>query len=504
MVRVSEKDDSLVHSARPFAKVQLLLVVAAVVASSAYVVAHIYAASGIISLSSNVASVNIGDMVSVSVHENSGTDPVNSVQANVGFDATRLQYVGVDDTGSGFGLIAKTTNNNGFIELTRAVQGGTASVTGNQLVSTIMYRAIAAGSVPLSFTAGTVLVRTSDTVDILAVKNGLTLNLLDLSAPTQPTGATVTAANVTSVGLSWNASTDNVAVAGYKIYRDGNQVGTVNSPSSLSYTDTNLSPNTTYSYTVAAVDTSAHVSAQSSAVAGRTLADTAAPSTPGTPVSSGQTMTSITLSWSSSLDNVGVAGYRVYRNTVLVGSPVSTSLVDPSLVPGTSYSYTVAAIDAAGNLSQLSPHVSVQTLVDSQPPTVPTNLSGTVSGQNIVLTWVASTDNVGVSGYLVSRDGVQIATSVATGYTVTGAPVGSHTYSVVAVDAAGNKSPVSNIVTLSRYLIGDINHDAKVDIFDLSILLNNWNRAGANSSDLNGDSVVNVFDLSILLAHWAP
>lgn len=48
----------------------------------------------------------------------------------------------------------------------------------------------------------------------------------------------------------------------------------------------------------------------------------------------------------------------------------------------------------------------------------------------------------------------------------------------------------------------DINNDNKVDIFDLSILLSNWNKTGVNTSDLNADSVVNIFDLSTLLSKW--
>ena len=68
-----------------------------------------------------------------------------------------------------------------------------------------------------------------------------------------------------------------------------------------------------------------------------------------------------TLSWSASSDNVAVAAYLVYRNGALVGSTRSTTLTDTGLSPSTSYSYTVAAIDYANNLSNESAALVVLT-----------------------------------------------------------------------------------------------------------------------------------------------
>ena len=58
---------------------------------------------------------------------------------------------------------------------------------------------------------------------------------------------------------------------------------------------------------------------------------------------------SILLRWTASTDNVGVAGYNVYRNGTKIGTSATTSYVDPTAVAGTTYSYTVTAYDAAGN-----------------------------------------------------------------------------------------------------------------------------------------------------------
>ena len=82
----------------------------------------------------------------------------------------------------------------------------------------------------------------------------------DTQAPTTPTGLTANAISSSQINLSWSASTDNVGVAGYRIYRGGVQIATVNT---TSYQNTDLSPLTSYSYTVAAYDAVGNVSQQS-------------------------------------------------------------------------------------------------------------------------------------------------------------------------------------------------------------------------------------------------
>ena len=71
----------------------------------------------------------------------------------------------------------------------------------------------------------------------------------------------VTSATLTSVSLSWAASTDDVGVAGYQIYRNGVQVGTI---TDTNYTDSGLTGNTAYTYSIDAYDAAGNVSPQSS------------------------------------------------------------------------------------------------------------------------------------------------------------------------------------------------------------------------------------------------
>jgi chitodextrinase len=141
------------------------------------------------------------------------------------------------------------------------------------------------------------------------------------------------------------------------------------------------------------------------------------------------------------------------RNGSQIATPVSTSYADTGLSAATTYSYTVAARDAAGNISPISASVSVTTAsaADTTPPTTPTGLTAAAAGSSGAnLSWGASTDNVGVTGYIVRRNGVQMATPVSRSYADTGlSPATTYSYTVAARDAAGNISPISASVSVT-------------------------------------------------------
>src|SRR6185312_12871630 len=94
----------------------------------------------------------------------------------------------------------------------------------------------------------------------------------DATPPAVPTGLSVTGTTSSSVSLSWAPSTDNVAVTGYQVFRNGTQVG---SPTGTTFTDTGLTPGTAYSYQVLAFDAAANYSAKSTAVSATTASATA-------------------------------------------------------------------------------------------------------------------------------------------------------------------------------------------------------------------------------------
>ncbi len=185
--------------------------------------------------------------------------------------------------------------------------------------------------------------------------------------------------------------------------------------------------------------------------------DTTAPSVPANLRAAGTTSTSTTLSWSASTDNsggTGVTGYEVLRNGSVVGTVAGTTYSASGLAPATTYSFTVRALDGAGNRSSVSAAVSVTTAAgggDTTAPSVPTGLaaSGTTSS-GTTLSWTASTDAVGVSGYEVLRNGTVIGSTGNRTYAVTGLSAStSYTFAVRAYDAAGNRSGSSSAVTVT-------------------------------------------------------
>ncbi|HBD27076.1 reprolysin-like metallopeptidase [Flavobacterium sp.] len=180
--------------------------------------------------------------------------------------------------------------------------------------------------------------------------------------------------------------------------------------------------------------------------------DTTVPSTP-TLSASGTTQTSTNLSWTASTDNVGVTGYNVYRGTTLLTTVTGTTYTATGLTASTAYSFTVRARDAAGNLSAVSNTVNVTTLANTTDTTVPSTPTLSASGTTQTstnLSWTASTDNVGVTGYNVYRGATLLTTVTGTTYTATGLTASTaYSFTVRARDAAGNLSAVSNTVNIT-------------------------------------------------------
>lgn len=183
--------------------------------------------------------------------------------------------------------------------------------------------------------------------------------VIDRSAPSTPGALTNSQLTDRSVRLAWPASTDNVAVSGYRVYRDGVLAGT---SSTASYTDSGLSASTVYSYSVSAFDAAGNQSARGAAASITTRApDTIAPGAPGQPSASAITSSTLTLSWPAASDNYGVAQYLIRRDGTQVGTSAGTTFSDSGLNPASAYSYTIVAQDSAGNVSPASPARSVTT-----------------------------------------------------------------------------------------------------------------------------------------------
>jgi Zn-dependent metalloprotease/chitodextrinase len=332
----------------------------------------------------------------------------------------------------------------------------------------------------------------------------------DSVAPSTPSSLAAAGTTDSSTNLSWNASTDNVGVTGYNIYNGTTLAGT---STGTTYTASGLSASTAYTFTVKAQDAAGNLSASSNSVTvtttvatvsycaskGNSVADEyiskvqlgtiSNSSTGGTGYSnftsqstnltkgSSNTIT-ITPTWSGTKYNEGYAvwidynqdgdfndaGELVYSKTASQTTPVSGSFTVPtSATTGSTrmrvsmkYNAVPTACEAFsyGEVEDYTVNLTAAT-ADTSAPTVPSSL--TASGTTTTttnLSWNASSDNVGVTGYDVYQGSSLKATVTGTTYAVTGLSASTaYTFSVRAKDAAGNTSANStalNVTTLSN------------------------------------------------------
>jgi len=181
----------------------------------------------------------------------------------------------------------------------------------------------------------------------------------DQQPPTQPPGLRATGSAADRVDLSWSASTDNVGVTGYRVFRDGSRTPLATlTGTQTTYADRLVAPGARYTYRVAALDAAGNQSALTPPASATTpgAPDTRAPTAPGIPTATVASSSQVELSWTPSADDVGVAGYKVYLDGVLLGTAPAgaTSYDDATATPATTCAYAVSAVDAAGNESTRS------------------------------------------------------------------------------------------------------------------------------------------------------
>ena len=218
-----------------------------------------------------------------------------------------------------------------------------------------MHPTTGAGDAPWSDAALSLGQVFTDPMRGIAIQNlgqdaaGATLQITlprDAVPPSAPTGLTAVA-NGTSATLQWTAATDDFAVEGYVVTRDGAQVGT---PSATTFSDSGLVPGATVDYAVAAIDAGGNVGP--AATGSLTIPD---PTPPGAPAKVTARLTKdgkVHLAWAAASDNGKVASYRILRAGKRIASGDSLSFVDRNAKPGSGSSvlYSVVAVDLAGNV----------------------------------------------------------------------------------------------------------------------------------------------------------
>lgn len=169
--------------------------------------------------------------------------PANST-TTVGLP-TQFSASTTDQYGAPFSAALTWSSNNGAV--------------GSMDINSGLFNPTATGTTIVSAINGTVL--GSTTLAIIA----------DSISPSIPNGLTATPISSAQIDLSWTASTDNVAVAGYRIFRDGS-LASIATTSARTYSDTGLSPSTLYAYTVSAFDAAGNNSGLSTSTSAATQA----------------------------------------------------------------------------------------------------------------------------------------------------------------------------------------------------------------------------------------
>lgn len=338
-------------------------------------------------------------------------------------------------------------------------------------------------STQISSRGGTSQIESLLSAPLPTAPNGtaLTRVTLKLRTSTDPSAGTVEPTDFAVIGDAWNESTvtwnSRPTTPGTAAGRLG-QAPAVNTAYSVDLSTASLRPllgqNATLRMTGSGADNLRLWSSEAANSSYRPVIvleftplsapDTAAPTAPAG-VQANATGSTVGLSWTAATDDRGVVRYDVHRSTtpgfaVSAGNRVAqtagTTAQDGPLEPGT-YVYRVVAFDAAGNAGPASSEVTVTvTAPDTTAPSVPGTPAVTVSGGSAQLSWPASSDDVGVSGYELYRGAsadfaadpsVRIATVTTTSHTDAGLASGTYWYRVAARDAAGNVSAASAAVS---------------------------------------------------------
>ncbi|MEU4229508.1 fibronectin type III domain-containing protein, partial [Nonomuraea sp. NPDC026600] len=313
----------------------------------------------------------------------------------------------------------------------------------------------------------------------------------DPQPPTSPPNLRVTSMSPLDVALAWDAATDNTAVTGYGVYKDGVQQD--GNQTALTRTLTGLTPGTSYTLAVDAVDAVGNRSAKTSIVQttptpslpggeGRTrtflglpvgrnylveidaldgagnrsakasllvVTDNTPPTVPGVLRATSVSGTQISVAWDASTDHItGVLGYGIYLDGVQVATQhTGLGWTFQALTPGRTYTIAVDAVDGGGNRSAKA-SLSLQAQVDTEPPSAPANVRVTAaSPYTLVVAWDASTDSGGMAGYGVHLNGNKVGPDqLGLTYSFSGlTPQATYQVTVDAADVSGNRSSMAQL-----------------------------------------------------------
>ena len=276
----------------------------------------------------------------------------------------------------------------------------------------------------------------------------------DTTPPSTPANLSVVSGGPTGAALKWTASTDNVGVAGYHIWRNSAPL-----PDTI-YTffqDAGLNQNSNYTYQVAAFDLGGNVSPAASVTV--TTQNGTTPNPPANVAGVAVSGQEISLTWTAPGGSAPLTSYKLFRGSsasTLVQyqtlACTATSFANYHLTPATTYCYGLEAV-AKGLISPMSNIACVKTFA---PPSQPANLAATATAAQVKLTWSPSTGALPIAAYHVYRGNSPSSVTQQVGlvvgttfYDKTVSPLTTYYYAVQAGDTGGDLSAMSAVLPVT-------------------------------------------------------
>jgi fibronectin type 3 domain-containing protein/NAD-dependent dihydropyrimidine dehydrogenase PreA subunit len=309
-----------------------------------------------------------------------------------------------------------------------------------------------------SFSHGNLIAGTTYFYEVVAVnasgaspRSTMVSAIIQTAVPAAPTGVAATASG-TSITVTWSAVT---GATGYTVYGGTSsanltQLGTT---ATETYTQSNLTPGTTYYYAVAAINAAG--TSNRSVTTSATAQGGTPPAAP-TGVAAKDSGTSITVTWSAV---TGATGYIVYggtssANLTQLGTPTTATYTQSNLTAGTTYYYAVAAVNASGTSPRST---TISAAIQVAVPAAPTGVAATATSSTAInVTWNAVT---GATSYIIYRGTTstslsQVGTAATTSFSNTGLTASTMYYFAVAAVNAGGTGARSTTVSATTQSSG--------------------------------------------------
>ena len=285
-----------------------------------------------------------------------------------------------------------------------------------------------------------------------ATSAGITVTVNNDLTPPVLSGVTASATGPASATITWTTDEPADSQVEYGLTTGYGSASALDAGKVTAHTVslTGLAAGSLYHYRVKSKDAAGNLAVSSDAVFTTAPApDTTPPTVVITAPAANSSVSGTVTVTASASDNIGVASIQFKLDDANLGAEITTPPYtftwNTTTVANGTHTLTAVARDVAGNIATSAPESVTAANGDTLPPSTPTSLTATaVSSSQIFLVWSPSTDNVGVVGYKIFRDGVQVATNSNSTYQDAGLSRATlYTYTVAAFDAAGNTSAPS-------------------------------------------------------------